>query len=148
MKRFVFLSLFTAILAPALVTTSAAAEEERWANPILGDDKVWHVAPAKPTHIYLRAVFDPQMCQMIGMPNVRLLSAPTHGRLERVEVIVRLRGGRCDGLGGPAIRFTYTPDTGFAGEDEFVVEATSPLYRAGTGYSKKRHHYRFVVAKR
>lgn len=147
MKRLSVFSLFAAILVSAFVAAPGVSAQERWANPIFGDDKVWHVKPGKATSIFVRALFDQQMCQVIGMPKVELLAAPTHGRLERVEEFVRLRGGRCDGLGDPAIRFTYTPDAGFVGEDEFVIEWTSPLHRAGKGYPKKRHHYRFVVAR-
>lgn len=146
MKNFAIPSLLAAILAPPFVAASAFAGE-RWAHPILSDDKVWRVGSGKPTSFLVRALFDPQMCHVIGLPKVELLARPTHGRLQRVDDVVRLRGGRCDGLGAPAIRFTYTPDAGFVGEDEFVIEATSPLYRAGNGYAKKRHHYRFVVAR-
>lgn len=100
-----------------------------------------NVKSGVPTVVLSYASYDPESCYSTGLPQLKIIQQPAHGRLE----LGRHQRAAGENVVCPAKTFiaataTYRSAPGFHGRDEMVVEAEMEIFTDGTGRRSDRVH--------
>lgn len=107
--------------------------------------QVVNVPAGKRTLIGTFSLYNSESCTSGAIPEARVSSAPSNGKIDFVMEQRRINAGRCGGMMAWARAVYYTPKPGFRGQDETTVNFIYEVFSDGPERGNQSNTYRMNV---